>query len=62
MYFIPAGLLAAGSDSFVSIAGIDVSALSLSAFLIKNLLPVTLGNIVGGGFFVGCFYWLANRR
>lgn len=28
-------------------------------FLTKNLIPVTLGNIVGGGFFVGAMYALA---
>ena len=27
-----------------------------------NLLPVTLGNILGGAFFVGLAYWLAYRR
>jgi formate transporter len=31
--------------------------LTWSAFLIKNLIPVTLGNIVGGGIFVGSVYW-----
>mmetsp|Transcript_16898 Transcript_16898/g.21903 ORF Transcript_16898/g.21903 Transcript_16898/m.21903 type:complete len:310 (-) Transcript_16898:334-1263(-) len=31
--------------------------ISLSDFLIKNLLPVTLGNIIGGGLFVGLFYY-----
>jgi len=27
---------------------------------VRNLIPVTLGNIVGGGFFVGALYWLAT--
>jgi len=62
MYFIPAGLMAAGNDAFVQLAGVDVSGLSFGAFLIKNLLPVTLGNIVGGSFFVGMFYWVINRK
>ncbi|MGE5390145.1 MAG: formate/nitrite transporter family protein, partial [Deltaproteobacteria bacterium] len=26
-------------------------------FLVNNLVPVTLGNIVGGAIFVGSFYW-----
>ncbi|NLW91391.1 MAG: formate/nitrite transporter family protein, partial [Syntrophomonadaceae bacterium] len=26
-------------------------------FLVNNLIPVTLGNIVGGAVFVGSFYW-----
>ncbi len=26
----------------------------------KNLIPVTLGNIIGGGFFVGGLYWIVS--
>ena len=62
MYFIPAGILAAGNDTFVQLAGVDTSALGFGSFVIKNLLPVTLGNIVGGSIFVGCAYWVANRK
>lgn len=28
---------------------------------VHNLIPATLGNIVGGGFFVGGLYWLASQ-
>jgi formate/nitrite transporter FocA (FNT family) len=28
-------------------------------FIFKNLLPVTIGNIIGGAGIVGCGYWLA---
>lgn len=31
-------------------------------FLVNNLVPVTLGNIVGGGFFVGTFYWISYLK
>jgi len=31
-------------------------------FIVKNLIPVTIGNIVGGGIFVGLFYWLAYLK
>ncbi|MGE5373113.1 MAG: formate/nitrite transporter family protein [Solirubrobacterales bacterium] len=31
-------------------------------FLVNNLIPVTLGNIVGGGFFVGSLYWYAYMK
>jgi len=34
----------------------------LYGFFVKNLVPVTLGNIVGGGFFVATLYWLAYVR
>lgn len=44
MFFIPAGIFA-------------TNAVSWGAFLINNLLPVTLGNIVGGGLFVAVIYW-----
>ena len=45
MYLIPVGMLASGNT-------IDVTA------LLANLIPVTLGNVVGGGVFVALVYWL----
>jgi formate transporter len=30
--------------------------------LINNLLPVTLGNIVGGAVLIGVLYWLAYLK
>jgi formate transporter len=36
--------------------------LTWSAFLLNNLIPVTLGNIVGGGVFVGLLYWFIYLR
>ena len=62
MYFIPAGLLAAGNEAYVQMAGVDVAGFGFGTFLVKNLIPVTLGNIVGGGLFVGIFYWVTNRK
>lgn len=32
-------------------------ALNWNSFFLENLLPVTLGNIVGGVVFVVCAYW-----
>ena len=49
MFFIPAGIFANG-------------AVSWGSFLWHNLLPVTLGNIVGGGLFVGIIYWWVYLR
>ena len=60
MYFIPLGLFLKNSNPFM--AGIDVSNLTWSSFFIGNLLPVTLGNIIGGSFFVGFLYWFIYRR
>jgi len=38
-----------------------LEALNISNFFSKNLLPVTLGNIVGGLFFVGIIGFIANK-
>ena len=62
MYFIPAGMIAAGNDAFVQLLDLDPSCLTIGNMVIKNLIPVTLGNIVGGSIFVGMIYWIANRK
>lgn len=40
----------------------DYIDLNMMGFLMNNLLPVTLGNIIGGGIFVGMWYWLIYLR
>lgn len=50
-YFIPMGMLCAKEY------GIAAEGLNLFGFLVKNEIPVTLGNIVGGSFLVGAGYW-----
>ena len=62
MYFIPAGIVAAADSGLAQLAGCDVSVLTAGNFLVKNLLPVTLGNILGGGLFVGMVYWFTGRK
>jgi formate/nitrite transporter len=66
MYFIPVGILirAAAPDSFwTSIGGARDGYLGLDAAgLIGNLVPVTLGNIVGGTVLVAAVYWLVYLR
>ena len=49
MYLIPVGMLA-GAES-VTVAG-----------FVGNLVPVTLGNIVGGSGFVALVYWIVYLR
>lgn len=56
MYFIPAGMLAAENQSYVDLLGLDTGSLTMFGFFVKNLLPVTIGNIIGGSFFVGAVY------
>ena len=41
--------------------GIEVSNLTISAFLFKNLFPVTIGNLIGG-MLVGAMYWYIYLR
>ncbi|MCQ2595840.1 MAG: formate/nitrite transporter family protein [Treponemataceae bacterium] len=52
MYFIPAGLFAQMFN------GGQAEGLTWANMMLNNLLPVTLGNIVGGSVLVGAGYWL----
>ena len=66
MFMIPLGLLlkdTAGAEfwSVTGLAQADFADLTWGAFLLDNLLPVTLGNIVGGGLMVGIMYWTIFR-
>ncbi|MGR5298831.1 formate transporter FocA [Vibrio mediterranei] len=36
--------------------------LNIIDFVLNNLIPVTLGNIIGGGVFVGLYYWVVFLR
>ncbi|MBL0226408.1 MAG: formate/nitrite transporter family protein [Geobacteraceae bacterium] len=54
MYFIPTGLMISRETGRID------PALNWSSFLLDNLLPVTLGNIVGGVVFVACAYWYVH--
>lgn len=40
----------------------DYADLNMIDFITNNLVPVTLGNIIGGGLFVGMWYWLIYLR
>jgi len=63
MYFISAGLLAKHQPELGAIlATMDLENLNATGFIINNLIPVTLGNIVGGSLFVGLFYWFIYLR
>ena len=62
MYYIGAGLMAKMIPEYAQLAiqaGIDLSALTIPRFLLCNLLPVTLGNIVGG-VSVGWLMWFCH--
>lgn len=60
MYYIPAGLLASLNPEYAGLAadlGVDMGALSWGRFLLGNLVPVTIGNIIGGSLCVGAVVW-----
>jgi len=67
MYFIPVGWMVKqwGSASFfetIQRAPADFPHLTINNFLLGNLLPVTLGNIIGGAVMVGLVYWFVYLR
>ncbi len=65
MYFIGAGLFAKPIPEYAdsaAAAGIDLSGLNWGTFWTHNLIPVSLGNIVGGALCVGCVYWFVYLR
>lgn len=59
MYFIPTGMLLKTFAGIAPPAGVDPGILTVGSFFGKNLLPVTVGNIIGGVIFVGMSYWSA---
>ena len=51
MFFIPAGIFAAGSSAGLTFTG----------FILNNLIPVTLGNIAGGSILVAGIYYFTYK-
>ena len=64
MLFIPFGLFVKSDDGFVaSLANApDLGTLTWAEFVTANLVPVTIGNILGGGLMVGAIYWFVYLR
>ena len=68
MYYIPAGILAKCNPSYITkaleigVAQSAIDSLNWCSMFTKNLLPVTLGNILGGSGLVGCVYWCVYMR
>ncbi len=67
MYFLPAAMTqkAWAPDGFwasTQTASTDFPHLTWYDFLIGNLLPVTIGNIIGGAVLVGLVYWFVYLR
>jgi formate/nitrite transporter len=63
MYFIPYALLLQAFDpTFVAATALDTARLTWGSFLWNNLLPVTIGNVIGGTILVAAVYWAVYLR
>jgi formate/nitrite transporter len=66
MYYVPYALFIKDFDSaFVARLADkapDLSSLTWGSFFLNNLLPVTLGNIIGGAGLVALIYWFVYLR
>ena len=59
MYFVPFGILVKDE---LDVPGLALENLTWRGFLVDNLLPVTIGNVIGGAVMVGTVYWLVYLR
>ena len=57
-----ARLLAHFDPQFLAAHAVDARALTWGGFLLRNLLPVTIGNVIGGALLVGGVYWFVYLR
>jgi len=67
IYFISIGLLikSGAPESFWNAVGkspADFPNLNWRNFLVRNLLPVTIGNVIGGSIMVAAVYWFVYLR
>lgn len=61
MYYIPAGIMAKAQYGAPFTAE-QLDSLNWGNFFTVNLLPVTIGNIIGGVVFVGMAYWFTFHK
>jgi formate transporter len=63
MYFVPIALFIKIFDAdYTAAQSMDLSNLTWGNFLVNNLLPVTIGNIIGGALLVAAVYWFVYLR
>ena len=69
MYYIPAGIFAKASSTYASLAmesygytTLQLDSQNWANFVVKNLIPVTIGNILGGMVFVGLPLYLIHQK
>jgi formate/nitrite transporter FocA (FNT family) len=64
MYFMSMGIFVKGSDAITTAANLapeKLAAVTWGGFF-HNLIPVTIGNMVGGILFVAVFYYLVYKE
>nr|WP_245837103.1 formate transporter FocA [Paraferrimonas sedimenticola] len=67
MFMIPTGIMIYNfaPPEFWTMTGYEASQfadLTMSNFIFANLIPVTIGNVIGGGLMVGFAYWMIYRK
>jgi len=67
MYFVPNAIMMLDQQDTLMLkqiaqSGVNYDSVTWSNFLFNNLLPVTLGNIIGGAVLVGLVYWFVYLR
>ncbi len=64
MYYVPLALLTKGNVAFAEAAhltAVQVEHLTWGSFFVNNVLPVTIGNILGG-LFIGIMYFMIYKK
>lgn len=65
MTYIPMGIFAKANEVWaeaamsIGVTADQLNGLNWGSMFVDNLLPVTIGNIIGGAFFVGTIYWFS---
>ena len=69
MFYLPLGYFAAhnpayaaAAEEFFGIGADKLEVLNVPNLLLNNLLPVTIGNIIGGSVILAGFYYLALKK
>jgi formate/nitrite transporter len=67
MYFVPLGMLiklygGEKADAVIEANGVNYDAINIPDFITNNLIPVTIGNMIGGAVLVGMVYWFVFLR
>lgn len=69
MFYLPLGFLAKGDAAYAAqateqfgVTQAQMDGLTLPSILIDNLLPVTIGNVIGGSIMLAGFYYLALKK